>query len=1275
MSSQFVASSMEKFRKTGFCIILCLWAGSLSATDGKVNYQKGWDAFNNNQPKEAAQYFYMATHDLTVQAEAHLALALLEWNHENPETALKHFMQFYQQSPNPYPYLYAMFTHMYVRPLRGLPVMQLKFYQQLLRDPHLHGTLRAMIHQELGDYYQECNQPKLAEEHYRQIAFVDKWQILGAFDNISGSGFEKDWGALANPQTDAVFKNKLDANIFWFAPGESRADGWFDFEYCFSLDDIITYAQSFIYSNDRKEVILRIGVSGSLKLWLNDALIASIEKERNCDLDVYAYKVRLNQGNNRLLVQIGQSEVSMANFLVRLTDEHGHPIAGVRNSDRYGEYAKEHAPYEQEMLPFFPEAFFETRIREEPDNLLYYIALADVYLRNDKSYEGTHILKRAEMLAPHSSYIKSQLSEAYLRAGNRTDYSRMIEFINQNDPTSYAALCNKFEEYTEAEKYGEAATVLDRIKSLYGQNKTTDYMDVETASNSKQTDELIQLLQRLYIKYPYNYNYMSYNAYIQENVFGNAKASFAVLSKYCKKYADMSAWDDLAQYYFSKGKTTQGLDVLQRKITYKPYAVGYKINLVNRLQQMQRYGEVLSLLNDLKTQLPYHSELYNKEGYVHKAMQNHTLAKACFDKAVYYNPTDYDSRMQLRLLDNKKEVFDLFPKSNAESLIAQSPSAADYPEDNSVLLLYDNQLVFYPEGAQEHRVEIAIKALTPSAVEQWKEYQIEYYANQRLLLDKYEIIKANGQKVKAETNHSGRIVFANLEAGDVLHLIYRLQDYRRGILAKHFYDVHSLQFFIPSVYVRYAVLAPSDRKFEYIVKNTDRIAPEITDIENMKLYQWIAVNQPAVKEEPYMPTAFADIAPVLVFSSIPDWKFVSSWYKDITANKFHTQQDYIFKATHEQILQGKEGASAMEKAKLFYEYILNNITYSQVSFLQSNLIPQKPSRTLTTRLGDCKDVSTLFVALCRASGIEANLVLLQSRDMANNSMALPTNSFNHCIAQMNLDGQTYYLELTNNKLPFCAVVEEDLHANILPIPYKDAQETRTHPDVMGAKLLRLEMPNRKRNEIIRTAQIRIEDNNMQIMHSTVRTGQPAALTRYQYGGVGQEERLKQMSQVIATGWNVPVRLTDLQFVNLDNLEDSLRYSYRIEAAGVLQDVAGMKICKLPWTDAVTSLSETVLEERKYPFEFWRYVFCDNGYEQITLILPEGKQLIEKPADVKVECSAARYELSFDVSAKGKLIATRSMVKKKDTVLPEEYRDFQQFMKDVNTADNKQIAIK
>jgi predicted Zn-dependent protease len=1227
-------------------------------------YQKGWDAFTGNNRTEARNYFNQAIVDGKSKEDALLSLCLLDWNESKLDAAFDDFCKFYEISSNPYPYLYTLSGFPFLfEPGNVLPPKKLAFLEKIVTNPNMNGTLKAMLYDQLGLYYEKINNMKKAKECYNKMGVITHWQVLGTFDNTSGSGFSKDWGAVTKAKVSDVFKNKVDAEIKWYTPSFNKANNWFYFDYYFYMNSAIMYAQSFVTSPTDQEVYLRTGTSGSLKVWVNDALVSTVPEERNCDLDIYAYKIKLNKGTNRLLVQIGQSEIDQANFLLRLTDANAHPIQGLSDAAVFADYTKSTDQTSPEMLPFFAETFHAEKVKESPENTLYSFLLAETYLRNDKSYEATKILKSLQEKTPKSSLLSYRLAEAYQRAKNKTDYDKEKENIKLFDPNSFYGLQEAYNEAVKSEKYTNAADISKKTKELYGESNVTEDWDLNIASYQKRYPDVIAQAKVLYKKYPYRDDYMNINYEVEKDVSKSSKSATAIVENYCKNYFSTDALETLSKIYFDQGNADKGLAILKRRIDAMPYATGYIDNLATILFDKQRYKEALSVTDQMLALSPYLPGAYSTRGSVYKSMKEDELAKESFRKSIYYEPTSYDSRSQLRLLENKKEVNELFPKINLDDLISKAPSSTEYPQDNSLLLLNDNQLVVYPEGAKEYRYEIAIKILNKSGIENWKEYTAGYNSyNQKLIIDKAELIKANGTKAKAETNDNV-VVFSNLEVNDVLHLDYRVQDLSTGKLANHFFDHFLFQYRLPSVINRYSILVPKNKTFDYVVKNGN-IQPTVSDVEDMKLYQWESKNLPAIKSEPYM-SALTDIAPTLYYSSMPDWKYVSNWYHDLSYSKFNT--DYVLKETVANLLKGKENLSPLEKAKIFYYYVLENISYSNVSFLHSNFIPQKASRTITTRLGDCKDVSTLFVALCHEADIKANLVLISTRNYGNSTLPLPSVNFNHCIAQLNLDGKTYYLELTDNKLPFGAAHVIDLKSDILPIPFVD--------DNTGDKLIKMDMPFRPKNIVNREHSVTISDKDMLIARKSVYFESFASLLRNRYRNIGTEEQLKQISQSVASNFTVPIKVTDLKFTNLDNLVDSMAIEYNLSIKNLIQDVAGMKIFNLPWTEKFSSLDVVTEETRKYPLEFWSFLNDDMNSEVMNVILPKGKAFVEIPQNVYFDCANASYQLTFNTKTPGKVIIHRIFQRKTEQVMPQEYTAFRNFINKVSESDNKQYAIK
>jgi len=80
------------------------------------------------------------------------------------------------------------------------------------------------------------------------------------------------------------------------------------------------------------------------------------------------------------------------------------------------------------------------------------------------------------------------------------------------------------------------------------------------------------------------------------------------------------------------------------------------------------------------------------------------------------------------------------------------------------------------------------------------------------------------------------------------------------------------------------------------------------------------------------------------------------------------------KAVVEKLTRGKQ--SQFDKVQAISGYLDKEIRYTGVEFGDAEIVPHSPNETLVRKYGDCKDKSTLLVAMLRAAGVPAYLALL-----------------------------------------------------------------------------------------------------------------------------------------------------------------------------------------------------------------------------------------------------------------------------------------------------------
>jgi hypothetical protein len=279
-------------------------------------------------------------------------------------------------------------------------------------------------------------------------------------------------------------------------------------------------------------------------------------------------------------------------------------------------------------------------------------------------------------------------------------------------------------------------------------------------------------------------------------------------------------------------------------------------------------------------------------------------------------------------------------------------------------------------------------------------------------------------------------------------------------------------------------------------------------------------------------------------------------------------------------------------------------------------------------------------------------------------MELPSIDFNHCIAKVVLNDEERFVELTTDLYPFSTVSASLEGSFILEIdPTNDSVEPRFLP---RSKTLP--------NTIIRESEVQLMSNKMVIQKGCVKTGSRGGGMRSSYRDDGEEARKKTMQEAI-TGDYANIKLDHLKFnETLENNSDSVAYEYGYTVSNPYTKIGTLQIVKVPLADNIDPIDFLSVEDRKYGVELWKYFSYSVAVENMSVTMPEGKRLAEKPEDVSLSNALVDYELSFKVE-NGVLKVHRSIHFKKSKIELADYDLFKATMEKIITADNLQIGIK
>lgn len=1221
---------------------------------------EGYASFAKNDLKAAYQHFEAASLVQSTKAESFLMLSMMAPIDKDDKTAFNYFLEFYKSTPNPMPYIMALFRDQNVLGYSSIKTKeQLAWMEELLTRTDLDPTIKGNLYEVFGKYYESTNKLAKSREYFAKVGAIMDWQIVGDFENISASGFDKNYDPISNPKDDVIFKNKINADVKWFNLTNQVNGKWIDLTNNFNCTNTLVFAQTFCTSSQDRNVYLRVGTSGSLKIWVNDQLIFKEEEERNNGMDTYVVPASLSKGNNRILLQVASSKISECNFMVRATTSAGDLISDLKFSPTYLPYSKSVqtvAPIKRSLA----DEFFSAQIKEHPAKLVNYLILANEFLSNDKTYDAQKVLLEAQKLAPNCSYVLEQLAELYIRDKNRTSTSVVQEQIKSIDPNCPSSIDYIISNAFEAENYKEARLNIDKYEKLYGENKNLFLYKIKLASAENKAEEYLELTKRACEKFPAEYIFM-YDRYQYEKGYKkDQKAGIKILKDYTSKYMNLNALSFLSDEYFESGQIEDGISVLKKLIEYCPFSDGYYRQLGLVYLQIGRNNEARENLEKCLQIAPYYGPYHGNYGKVFEATNQIDKAISEYKLDIIYRPDDYKTIEKLRTLQNEKDVFDYFPAQDYYKLFDESPVAADYPSDSFISLCENKQVVLYENGGCESRYTVLLKALTLKGIDYLKEYNVGYSSNEELTIEKAEVLKKNGNRLQAEVKDN-HIVYTSLEPGDATLLIYKKSKSVTSQMSKNFYEKAYLNNWYPSLNIEYNLLCAKSIKFNHVVSNST-ISPIVKDLGEYSLFSWKKTNNKSLHLESYMPP-LVDVCEVLSISTISDWDYISKWYYDISNTKTKPTREVT--ETVNSLLEGKGSLSQLEKANIIYNYIEKTIRYSSVSFRQNGIVPQRASEVLVTRMGDCKDFSVLFNSMCQVAGIKAKIVLVIRHQNGSNWIALPSFDFDHAIAKATLDGKDYYIELTSSYYPFGAL--GDSHISAVTLDVDDDKQVKIAPQYLNPS-------TRLPNNVSRNSKVSFTGDNMTTTTTTMRTGSVASDSRESYKDLGKEERETKFTKSITDEYS-NIKLLNLEFnKNLSDCSDTVSYSYSVKAPKVFTKINDLYIVKLPMTEKISPMDFLSLEERKYPIEMWKYSSCDTVSERVEINFPEGKSLVETPKSVHYSCNQADYNLVFELKNR-MLIVTRTFVIKGISIPSTDYMDYRKFIDLVATSDAQQLGFK
>lgn len=437
---------------------------------------------------------------------------------------------------------------------------------------------------------------------------------------------------------------------------------------------------------------------------------------------------------------------------------------------------------------------------------------------------------------------------------------------------------------------------------------------------------------------------------------------------------------------------------------------------------------------------------------------------------------------------------------------------------------------------------------------------------------------------------------------------------------------------------------------------------EENDENGMHVVRLVWTKPKTVPDEPLSPQ-LTEIVPVVVASTFRTWADFRAWYSE--AIRGFTEPDAEVRRLAAELTKGKTTREA--KLKALFEFVADQIRY--VNFTSGEFwLPNRPHELLARREGDCDDKAILLITLLRAVGIEAEEVLVQTRETGQPSVLRAKNAaaplFDHGIAFLPGPGGGTYLDATSPQSRLGPLPAMDARGSALPLRKNGASEIVELP--AGS-------PDEHGSDVDWTLTLTADgagDLKGQELHS----GDSAFFLRSYLGQEGA--RTSYVENNLLSPWLPNVEVSGK--VGFDGALSAGRAKVDYTAhSGAIARREGIELV-VPLAPSRTMTSQLApLVKRTLPVSLPSAMAPSRMRRSVRIVAPDGFAFGDLPSGGKVdggEFGRAELTVSLDPKNPRAVVAKRTVVLDRSIIPVGQYEAWRGFLRRVDTLMQKGVRL-
>ena len=236
---------------------------------------------------------------------------------------------------------------------------------------------------------------------------------------------------------------------------------------------------------------------------------------------------------------------------------------------------------------------------------------------------------------------------------------------------------------------------------------------------------------------------------------------------------------------------------------------------------------------------------------------------------------------------------------------------------------------------------------------------------------------------------------------------------------------------IPILNAVYEVTVPNYVNIDFVLKNTDavNVKQNKEEKDGKIIYTFTAKNVPVFKNYSLVPSGKYYSAHILPY--IKSFRFTGAKKDSIILKDPAALYKYDYSYVKDLNIKidtplvrivneiTKNDKTPREKAAHIYYWVQKNIHYIAFEKGMQGLVPRPADTVFKRKYGDCKDMASMCMAMCRQVGIKAYFASVGTNDIPYTLNEIPSQyCFNHKICAINIDDEWIFLDGTDNIQPF-----------------------------------------------------------------------------------------------------------------------------------------------------------------------------------------------------------------------------------------------------------------